>query len=284
MHFCSFVLACWLLMPLNASAQALGPSFELPDTMTPKSISCGATNRGALSDSSQMPIHGLGFVMAEPWRSRGTRYGTRELVSLVQRASGQVATLYPGSQLSVADMSKEQGGPIASHRSHQSGRDVDLIYYAMNASGAPFFPDSHMAYYTDTGEATFARAPRRVDNIPKRYFDLKRNWALVRALVFDTETRVEHIFVSRRVKRWLIHYATELGEPPEIVVWANKVLHFPKESRGHNDHMHVRIGCSAEDLNSGQCHRTSAPKSRRGKWNQIIQCPRPAEALVLPWR
>lgn len=267
-------------------------SYEIPDNVpsplgsnapvTPQSVSCGATNRGSMSDASQMPIQGLGFVMAEPWRSRGTRYGTSELVSLVQRASGHVATLYPGSQLSVADMSKEKGGPIASHASHQNGRDVDLIYYAMDAKGKPFFPDSHMAYYSDTGEATSARAPRRVDSIPKRFFDLKRNWALVRSLVFDKDTTVRHIFVSRRVKRWLIYYAGEVGEPSEIIAWADKILHVPRGSRGHNDHMHVRITCSDLDERTGQCRTTSAPKPRRAsKWHEIIQCPRTRRQLRL---
>lgn len=229
-----------------------------------------------------MPIHGLGFTMAEPWRSRRTRYGTSELVSLVQRASGHVATTYPGSKLSVADMSKEQGGPIASHASHQNGRDVDLIYYAMNAQGEPFYPDSHMAYYSATGEATSARAPRRVDKIPKRFFDLKRNWALVRALVFDKETTVQHIFVSRRVKRWLLYYANEVNEPAEIIGWADKVLHVPRGKRGHNDHMHVRIDCSELDQRSGQCRTTSATKPRSAaKWRETIPCPRTRRQLRL---
>jgi len=277
MHFCSLAILCGFFLPTSADAQSLAAIDQ------PESVSCGSTNRGSLSDSAQMPTKGAGFIMAQPWRSRGSRYGTKELVSLIIRSTGQVAQYYPGSQLSIADMSREYGGPIASHRSHQSGRDVDLIYYAMDARGAPFSPDSHMAYYTPTGEATSARAPRRVDSIPKRYFDLKRNWALVRALVFDAQTSVEYIFVSRRVKRWLLYYANEAGEAAEIIAWANKILHSPKGAAGHNDHMHVRIACSRADLSSGQCLRASAPKPRRAnKWHSHIECPRPAEALILP--
>lgn len=249
----------------------------------PDSVSCGSTNRGALSDAAQMPTEGIGFVMAEPWRSRGSRFGTRELVELVQRSSALVARQHEGSQLSVADMSKESGGPIRSHRSHQSGRDVDLIYYAMDAEGQPFYPDSHMAYYSRRGRATYAKSPTFVKNIPERYFDLKRNWALTRALLLDQSVEVEHIFVSPRVKRWLLRYAREIGEDELVYKRARKILHVPRGVKGHNDHMHVRIACSADDISAGRCRNASAPKPRRSRrWHRRMRCPRPVRAPLLP--
>jgi penicillin-insensitive murein endopeptidase len=250
----------------------------------PDSVSCGSTNRGALSDAAMLPDEGFGYVMAEPWRSRESRYGTRELVSLIQRTSAAVAQEHKGSKLSVADLSKEQGGPIASHRSHQNGRDVDLIYYAMDAEGQPFYPDSHMAYYSSRGQATYAKAPTFVKDIPERYFDLARNWSLVRNLMLDTEVEVEHIFVSHRVKRWLLRYAQEIEEPEEIWKAANKLLHPPRGVRGHNDHMHVRIACSEDDKATGRCRTASAPKPKRArKWHRYMVCPRPVVASpVLP--
>ncbi len=245
------------------------PTQELGD-----SFSCGSTNRGALSDAARIPNYGPGYVMAEPWRSRGSNFGTTELVDLIQRSSAAVARTHEGSQLSVADLSKKRGGAIAAHRSHQNGRDVDLIYYAMDAKGDPFYPDSHMAYYTSTGQATYAKAPSFVSDIPVRYFDLKRNWALVRNMMLDTEVEVEFVFVSTRVKRWLLAYAAEIGETRTIIKAATKVLHAPREVKGHNDHMHVRITCSADDTSNGSCRTASARKPRRAKkWNRIMVCP-----------
>lgn len=238
------------------------------------SVSCGSTNRGALSEAARLPNSGPGYVMADPWRSRGSNYGTTELVSLIQRSSAAVALAHAGSQLSVADLSKKRGGAIAAHRSHQNGRDVDLIYYAMDSNGDPFYPDSHMAYYTSTGQATYAKAPNFVSNIPVRYFDMKRNWALVRSMMLDTEVEVEFIFVSTRVKRWLLAYAVEIQESPAIVKAATKLLHAPREVKGHNDHMHVRITCSADDQAHGSCRTASARKPRRAKkWNRVMVCP-----------
>jgi penicillin-insensitive murein endopeptidase len=250
----------------------------------PDSVSCGSTNRGALSDAAMLPGEGVGFVMAEPWRSRGSRFGTKELVGLIQRSSAAVAQEHEGGQLSVADLSKEQGGPIASHRSHQNGRDVDLIYYAMDAEGRPFYPDSHMAYYSGRGRATYAKAPAFVKDIPERYFDLARNWSLVRNMMLDEAVEVEHIFVSNRVKRWLLRYAQQIDEAPELLKAATRVLHAPRDVKGHNDHMHVRISCSADDKTSGRCRSASAPKPRRARrWHRHMRCPRPVPVTpVLP--
>ena len=281
MRLCTLLLASSLLWA--ASARAETADTDKPAEQ-PDSVSCGSTNRGALSDAAMLPTEGPGYVMAEPWRSRGTRFGTLELINLIQQSSAEVADLYAGSQLSVADISKEQGGPIAQHRSHQNGRDVDLIYYAMDAEGRPFYPDRHMAYYTRRGVATYAKSPQFVKNIPERYFDLKRNWALVKSMMLNDDTRVEHIFVSPRVKRWLLRYAAEANESDEILKRARRLLHAPRDVKGHNDHMHVRIRCSEEDISAGRCRQASAPKPRRSRrWYRRVRCPKPVvQTITLP--
>lgn len=273
-------------VPPSTTAAAVATVTIIPAAPAglPESISCGSTNRGALSDAAMLPSEGVGFVIAEPWRSRGSRYGTTELVSLIERSSAAVAHEHEGSQLSVADLSKEGGGPIPSHRSHQNGRDVDLIYYAVDAEGHPFYPDSHMAYYSSRGLARYAKSPRFVKNIPERYFDLKRNWSLVRNMVLDKEIEVERIFVSTRVKRWLLRYAQKIEEAPALQKAARRLLHAPREVKGHNDHMHVRIACSVDDKIAGRCRSASAPKPRRARrWHRRMRCPRPVVvAPVLP--
>lgn len=283
MRLFSFLVVGLLLVETHAHADTAGETVPAKSEQ-PDSVSCGSTNRGGLSDAAMLPTTGHGFVMAEPWRSRGTRYGTVELVNLIEQSSSDVATLYEGSQLSVADMSNEHGGPLAMHRSHQSGRDVDLIYYAMDADGNPFYPDSHMAYYSSKGQATYAKSPSFVKNIPERYFDLKRNWTLVKSMVLNPTVEVEHIFVSPRVKRWLMAYAKQTSEGADVLKLANRVLHAPKDVKGHNDHMHVRIGCSKADVAEGRCRKASAPKPRKSRrWYRRVRCPSPVgPRLSLP--
>ncbi len=242
----------------------------------PYSISCGAANRGALYGGVLLPRVGVGYVTPEPWWSRGRRYGTAKLVGLLVRAAATVEQHHPGGLLGVADLSAETGGVIAGHRSHQSGRDVDLVFYALDPAGQPFPPDQHMAYYAHSGVGQHARAPSFSREIAERYFDLARNWALVRAMLTDPESEVEHIFVSSRVRRWMLDYAQQIGEPEDLVMRAARVLRKPKGVDGHNDHMHVRVRCSQDDEARGDCRNENARRPRRARrWRSNVTCPAP---------
>jgi penicillin-insensitive murein DD-endopeptidase len=236
------------------------------------SISCGSANRGALREAAEVPRQGMGFVIPEPWWSRGYRYGTDELVGLIARAAAVVDAQYPGGVLGVADLSRPEGGALPGHRSHQSGRDADLIFYAMDAAGQPFHPDEHMPFYTYNGRAHYAKAPHYARGIPERRFDLARNWALIKAMLDDPDVRVEHIFVSRRIRRWLLDHARRIGEPEELVKHAGVVLRLPPLG-GHNDHMHVRVSCSADDKALGRCTNSIIRKPGRRKFYSHVRCP-----------
>ncbi len=245
-----------------------------PDDESPGSISCGRANRGALHDARELPRYGYGYEIPDPWWSREHRFGTDELVGLIERAAAAVAEHHPGAMLGVADLSKDGGGALRGHRSHQSGRDVDLIYYALDDAGEPFRPDEHMAYYGRAGRGSYARSPRFVRDITARYFDLARNWALVKALIGDSEVEVEHIFVSSRVRQWLLDYARRVGEPPELLDLAKRTLRRPRGADSHNDHMHIRVRCSAEDEALGRCRNPIAQRPRRGRrWHSRVTCP-----------
>jgi|GEM_PF-5976726 len=237
------------------------------------SISCGSANRGALHRPAELAVEGPGFVIPDPWRSRQLRYGTDELIGLVHRTAASVSGQFPGAVLGVADLSDYDGGAIPRHRSHQSGRDVDFLFYARDEAGAPMVPDRHMAWFNRKGRATYARTPVFERNIPLRDFDVAANWALVRALITDRHVEVERIFVSTRIRRWLLRHARETGESDELQLRAARVLHRPRRGDSHNDHMHVRIACSEDDVWHGRCRAGSA-RGRRRLYTRI-RCPRP---------
>jgi penicillin-insensitive murein endopeptidase len=267
---------------VSAPRESLGDMQPGAPDAWPDSVSCGAANRGALYGAVLLPRAGAGYVTPEPWWSRGRRYGTAELVGLIMRAAATVEQRHPGGLLGVADLSDENGGVIAGHRSHQSGRDVDLVFYALDPAGSPFPPDQHMAYYGRSGAGQYARAPSFEREIAERYFDLQRNWALVRALLTDAESEVEHIFVSSRVRRWLLDYARQIGEPEDLVMRAARVLRKPKGVDGHNDHLHVRVRCSQDDEARGDCRNENARRPRRARrWRSIVTCPAPVGAPLV---
>lgn len=244
-----------------------------PSPARADSVSCGSANKGALADAAELPDEGEGYVIPEPWRSRETHYGTDELVQLVQRAASAVAEAQPGSTLGVGDLSRQRGGPAPGHQSHQSGRDVDLHYYAVDEAGEPVQPDEYMAYFNRRGRAYYARNPVWTRRIPERFFDVARNWELVKALITDPEVGVERIFVSERIERWIVKHARALGEDRELVARAQRLMLRPSDSDPHHDHMHVRIACSEDDISEGRC-RPNAKRRKNGKWRRRVRCPK----------
>lgn len=273
----------WLAVVGAAAQLAILSSSAAAESIEPGSVSCGAANRGALAAAHAIPDSGDGFVAPEPWRARGLRFATDELVGVIERAAGRVTRDYPGSVLGVADLSAERGGAVARHASHQSGRDADLIYYAIDRNGDPFPPDRFMAYYGADGRSISAESPEPADRIDERFFDLQRNWAVIAALVSDPDVRVYRIFVSTRVRSWLLAYAQAARVPPELVGRVRAVLSTARDTGTHQDHMHLRIACSAADVAQGRCSDEAAarPRRRRGrrgrapkphKWYAHVRC------------
>ncbi|ACY17284.1 penicillin-insensitive murein endopeptidase [Haliangium ochraceum] len=216
------------------------------------SISYGPSNGGKLIRPALLPERGEGFVVPERWATRGLRYGTDELVSLVVYAGREMARLSPGAELAVADLSLLRGGPSAWHHSHQTGRDVDLLFFVRESDGSPRVM-RNMAGFDDDGVARVpsgrwddGRTPED-ESIRELRFDAERNWLLVRTLVENPIAPVQFLFISDPLKQLLIDHARALGEPEALIQRASYLLHQPGDSLPHNDHIHVRIYCAPSD-------------------------------------
>jgi penicillin-insensitive murein endopeptidase len=174
----------------------------------------------------------------------------------------------------VADLSRRLGGAAPNHRSHQAGRDVDLLYYATDEEGRPLAPGSCMPSYAPDRRAYRCYTPVRRD-LAARRFDVARNWALVRAMLTDPRARVRVIFTSLGVRGWLLAHAAEIGESRELIRKAELTLMRPPGGRAHTDHMHVRLACTVDDRRRGRCRHDPYPGKRRfGR----MRCPRAALA------
>jgi penicillin-insensitive murein DD-endopeptidase len=201
------------------------------------SVSIGVPWRGHLVDGARIPSSGVGFTSRPVWVLRGARYGTDELVELITGVARRMSEKVPDVRLVVADLATRGGaGGDAFHRSHQTGRDADLVFY-MRKDGQPFEPDA-MHVFNDHLVAEDGSGIT---------LDLARQWLLVRELLTAPEAKVQYLFIYQPFADKLIQHAKDIGEPDELIERAKKALHQPGHSALHNDHMHVRIYCSDAD-------------------------------------
>ena len=225
--------------------------FGFDDT----SGSVGWHATGALVRPALLPVAGDGYSIGAPWRERDSNHGTDELVGAVVRAARAVARLAPGGTAAVGDLSRRGGGGSVEHRSHQSGRDVDVFYYAVNLAGRPLPPGDVMLHYDRSGRAVRWSPPKgRVapkKPVPDARFDFRRNWAFIRALLQDPDVEVQWIFVQKDLVARLLQQSTIDGDDPALRARAAQVVKQPTDSEVHDDHMHIRIYCDPDDRISG---------------------------------
>jgi penicillin-insensitive murein endopeptidase len=205
----------------------------------------GVPHSGVQTDGTELPASGPGFVR---YRPKGVNhFGRARLVDALQDISREMARDVPGTPpLVIGDLSAKRGGKISGHQSHRTGRDVDLLFYYVTPRGArvtaPGFirvESDGLALVPDTGELL--------------RFDVELEWRLVRALLNSPDIGVQFMFVSKTIEALLVDYALARGEPLELVLRAESVMLEPGDSMPHDDHIHLRIACTAEEALAG-CH------------------------------
>ncbi|MBV8757742.1 MAG: penicillin-insensitive murein endopeptidase [Deltaproteobacteria bacterium] len=202
------------------------------------SISVGRPNHGYLLAGAKLPDDGPGWTTREVWIARKNRYGTDELIDLIEAVGKRMHKRVSDVKLVVADLSSQSGGgAFAFHRSHQSGRDADLVYYMRDAAGQPFEPDA-MHVFDARGRAKDASGIT---------VDVPRTWLLVKDLVTAPEATVQYIFMYEPIAQMLIDHAKQAGEPDWVIAKARRALKQPGDSARHDDHLHVRVYCAPSD-------------------------------------
>ncbi len=235
----------------TASEQALGrrniPVETLnyrqildPERDIDESLSRGTIRDGRLRNGAPLAEVGDHHEILPAVRNRNTQFGTAELVGAIERAAAAVAEEYGGAPLRVGNLGFQRGGPIPWSASHQAGRDADIAFYVLTQDGESI-PAPGLIEFDDEGIASDEQLQ----------FDIPRNWALVRALLSDPEIKVQWLFVSEGLKSLLLLHAIDIGESPDLLRRASKVLHQPTDAAPHDDHLHLRIGCARTDRLEG---------------------------------
>lgn len=202
-----------------------------------RSRSIGFPWRGSLARGVRLvPSANLRYV--PEYAPTGHFYGTWQLVQLLERAAQRVAVKKPGARLSVGELSGPQGGNLPGHASHESGRDVDVGFYMLDARGRPYDAFA-FANFDDRG-----RGQKPNEGLT---FDVERNWELVSRLVTDGDARVQYVFVSQGL-RWLLLQEAKRQNAPEVVLErAARVMVPPRERHPHGNHFHVRVYCGPHE-------------------------------------
>ena len=195
--------------------------------------SVGKPYSGALVAGAEFPDH-------DAWHRRHPKriYATSSTVEHVRRAIETVHVQYPNlHRLSVGDLSARHGGKLGGHRSHQSGRDVDLGFY---------FRERPFVYPFKFAEAT------------ARNLNFRATWALIKALAdtSDEPDGVDYILLDYSVQKllyiWGMQQDAALREEMERILQYPRgrqaevgiVRHYPK----HANHLHVRFKCPPQDM------------------------------------
>lgn len=203
----------------------------------------GAAWNGRLQGGIPMEVKGDHHQLHGGRARQRTAWGTPDMVALLKRAARVVGTSVEGPPLVLGSISDQDGGKLGRHKSHQTGRDVDILFYVTDPSGAR---KRALGFYEFDGQGNCLHKRCRGWT-----FDVQRNWWLVRTMVWSKRPEVQWIFVSDPLQRLMLAYAARRGEHPEIMRRAKKVMAEPGNSSPHADHFHVRAYCSAADKRRG---------------------------------
>lgn len=212
-------LSIWIDPIVFASIIDDHPDNQRAALVRPGAHGVGSAQAGTLVAGVQIPP-GQGYELRYPNSAWGTTAAVREVVAALDRFDARRE--YPLA-IKVGTMSRQRGGEIGGHNSHQTGRDLDIRL--------PLRPEVPQA---------LAPIPRRVD--------WPTTWALVEA--FAESEAVEVIFLDYASQRRLYKAAEAVGASEEQRA---EMLQYPRGSKanlglirhspGHEGHIHVRFAC-----------------------------------------
>lgn len=191
----------------------------------------GRPQDGKLVNGEQLPP-GPGYYRRRPHRAWGTNETIMHLLEAVAAVRGKHTDVH---DVAVGDISDRDGGRLAGHKSHQSGRDVDLgLYFTKQPK----------------------KGPKAFISANKHAIDLAPNWTLLVELAGakPQQRRAEYVFLDYRVQEKLYKWAKKKGKPQALL---DRMFQYPRGKRamrgvvrhepGHADHYHIRFKCPRDD-------------------------------------
>lgn len=215
-----------LMAASGALAQDAVPAKQLFGKITlpskQRTAPLGFYAKGCLAGGVAIPVDGPAWQVIH--LSRNRRWGTPEMIALVERLAREAKAEDGWNGLMIGDISQPRGGPMLSgHASHQIGLDADIWLTPM--------PDRTMSYEERevVPKASVLRSDMmRVDN---RRWTRSHQRLIVRAARYP---QVERVFVHPAIKKKLCD--TLDGSDRAVL---NKI----RPIYGHHYHFHIRMKC-----------------------------------------
>jgi len=241
----------------------------------PPGPAVGHWNHGAVVDGEAVPPEGEDHYLlypadcytsekmrdAYPDPARGSNfYGHPAVVKAILEVARAVRRTHPDApRVPVGELSNRVGGPIAFHRSHQNGLDVDVFLllrpHAPRQTGALGQDPHRIVPVCRDGPNLEPRDPRSGKWRVHRDFALDWNWALTVGFALRDDVKV--VFLGGLLRAALLDWAREAGVPrAERAAFEAKVrTPFCRRPGGvgrvawddnfcpHDDHLHIRFRC-----------------------------------------
>lgn len=170
----------------------------------------------------------VGYFIMRPQRK--THFGTNELIYMIAQMGEYTKKAIPNYVLPIGDLSKEDGGIVGKHKSHQTGLDVDVAYY---------FENKNL-------QKAFASAV--VIDKPHSNWMVNKQWGLYKKLV-KTQL-VDRIFIHKTLKKALCQLAIKNNEIEKSDTKGDtyETLRRLIADVDHNTHFHLRLKCSKAQI------------------------------------
>ncbi len=203
------------------------------------SVSIGDTTHGRLVNGRSLEESDSLKILPKQ-KERDLRYGTSELVKLLD-AAGRTLFEKTKTPLWVGNLGRLEGGDIEWSVSHNAGRDADVAFcYQDPVTKRPIDPPDLVA---------IGKNGLSADN--RFAFDTARTWLVVRSMLELEGVSLQYLFISDPLKKKLLEHARSIGEPAKLIERANEIVRQPGGAAAHDDHLHVRVYCSAFDAGGG---------------------------------
>jgi LysM repeat protein/murein endopeptidase len=193
--------------------------------------SIGWAHSGHLANAKQLPPSRY-YYRRRPHFAWGATHTIHHIRRMVKYVRGKYRHLH---KLAIGDISRKTGGHLTTHKSHQTGRDIDIGFYFKKTPSQ--YPESF--------------AVGRSSNL-----HIPATFAMIRYLASTTRASggVERIFLDTSVQKILYDYGRKHGVSKRTL---DRIFQYPnggglvRAEPGHDNHLHVRFKCPRHDK---KCH------------------------------